>query len=95
MVFRYFQGVWKPNTGLNWTKNPYYEYYFENPEFFIGLAHRQTHISNFRVLIFVLKLFRDVAVLYFFGKFAQSKGVLYFTVSKPYLTVFFESFEII
>ena len=43
----------------------------------------------------MLKLFRDVAVLYFFGKFAQSKGVLYFTVSKPYLTVFFESFEII
>ena len=63
--------------------------------FLIGLAYRQIHILNFRVLIFVLKLFRDVAVLYFSSRFAKSNGVLYFTVSKPYLTVSFESFDII
>ena len=53
------------------------------------------HVSHFHVLIFILKLFRDFAVLYFSGKFAKGNGVLYFTVSKPYLIVFFDSLDII
>ena len=53
------------------------------------------HVSYFRVLIFILKLFTDVAVFYFSGKFGRSNSVLYFTVSKPYLTVFFDSLDII
>ena len=51
--------------------------------------------SHFHVLMFVLKLFGDVAVLHFSGKFALRNGVLYFTVSKPYLTVFFDSSDVI
>ena len=61
----------------------------------IGPSITDKQVSHFHVLIFVLKLFRDVAVLYFSGKFAQGNGVLYFTVSKPYLTVFFDSLDII
>ena len=60
-----------------------------------GSGITDKHVSHFHALIFVLKLFRDVAVLYFSGKFAQSNGVLYFTVSKPYLTDFFDSLDII
>ena len=47
----------------------------------IGPSITDKQVSHFHVLIFVLKLFRDVAVLYFSGKFAQGNGVLYFTVS--------------
>ena len=47
----------------------------------IGPSITDKQVSYFHVLIFVLKLFRDVAVLHFSGKFAQGNGVLYFTVS--------------
>ena len=35
-----------------------------------------THTSHFHSLIFVLKLFRDVAVLYFSGKFHCFHGLV-------------------
>ena len=52
-------------------------------------------ITDKHVLIFVLKLFKDGAALYFSGKFAHCNGVLYFTVSRPYLTAFFDLLDII
>ena len=97
VAFSGFRGY--SNVALGWNglksttanKNPY-----KNSKFRWYIWHnRQKHSSHFHVSIFVLKMFRDVAVLCFSGKFAQSNGVLYFTVSKPYFTIFFDSLDII
>ena len=66
------------------------------PRSFWKVYHnRQGHVAHFPFLIFLLKVFKELASLYSSSKFADSEDVLNFIVFWPYLNVFLCSLDII